>query len=67
MAKLVFTDATVTINAVDLSTAISSVVLNSSIDSIETTAFGTTGARARIGGLADNSVTLEFAQDYAAD
>ena len=44
MAKLVFTDATVTINAVDLSTAISSVVLNSSIDSIETTAFGTTGA-----------------------
>jgi hypothetical protein len=65
MAKLVFTNALVTINSVDLSDSISSVVLNSSIDSIETTAFGTSGARARIGGLADNSISLEFHQDYA--
>jgi len=65
MAKLVFTNAVVTINSVDLSDSISSVVLNSSIDSIETTAFGTSGARARIGGLADNSISLEFHQDYA--
>ena len=65
MAKLVFTNAIVTINSVDLSDAISSVVLNSSIDSIETTAFGTSGARARIGGLADNSISFEFHQDYA--
>ncbi len=66
MAKLVFTNALVTINAIDLSDSISSVVLNSSIDSVETTAFSTTGARTRIGGLADNSITLEFHQDYAS-
>jgi hypothetical protein len=66
MAKLVFTNAVVTINSIDLSDSISSVVLNSSIDSIETTAFSTTGARTRIGGLADNSITLEFHQDYAS-
>jgi hypothetical protein len=39
--------------------------LTTTDDVIETTAFGTS-ARTRIGGLADNSVALEFHQDYAA-
>lgn len=66
MARIVLTNAYVTINSVDVSDHVASVTLNSSIDVIETTAFGTSGARARIGGLADNSISLEFHQDYAS-
>lgn len=65
MAKLVLTNAYVTINAVDLSTYISSISLNVSEDVIETTGFGSTAARTRIAGLLDNSVTIEFMQDFA--
>ncbi|NBW91645.1 MAG: radical SAM protein [Actinobacteria bacterium] len=66
MARIVLTNAYVTINSVDVSDHVASVTLNSSIDVVETTAFGTTGARTRIGGLADNSISLEFHQDYAS-
>jgi IMP cyclohydrolase len=65
MARLVLTNAYVTINGVNLSDHIASITLTTTDDVIETTAFGTT-ARTRIGGLADNSVALEFHQDYAA-
>lgn len=66
MARIVLTNAAITVNAVDLSDYVASVTLSSSIDSIETTAFSSTAARTRIGGLADNSITLEFHQDYAS-
>jgi hypothetical protein len=66
MARIVLTNAYVTINSVDVSDHVASVTLNSSIDVVETTAFGTTGARTRVGGLADNSISLEFHQDYAS-
>lgn len=66
MARIVLTNAVITVNAVDLSDYVASVTLSSSIDSIETTAFSSTAARTRIGGLADNSITLEFHQDYAS-
>ena len=66
MAKIVLTNAVVTVNAVDLSDAVSSITLNSSFDSVETTGFSSTAARTRIGGLADNSISLEFHQDYAS-
>ena len=66
MARIVLTNAYVTVNSVDVSDHVASVTLNSSIDVVETTAFGTTGARTRIGGLADNSISLEFHQDYAS-
>lgn len=65
MARLVLTNAFVTINGVNLSDHIASITLTTTDDVIETTAFGST-ARTRIGGLADNSVALEFHQDYAA-
>jgi hypothetical protein len=65
MARLVLTNAYVTINSVNLSDHISSVTLTTSDDIVETTAFGST-ARTRVAGLADNSVALEFQQDYAA-
>ena len=66
MARIVLTNAYVTINSVDVSDHVASVTLNSSIDVVETTAFGTTNARTRVGGLADNSISLEFHQDYAS-
>jgi IMP cyclohydrolase len=65
MARLVLTNAFVTINGVNLSDHIASITLTTTDDVIETTAFGTS-ARTRVGGLADNSVALEFHQDYAA-
>ena len=65
MARIVLTNAYITINGVNLSDHIGSVTLTTTDDVIETTAFGSS-ARTRIGGLADNSVALEFHQDYAA-
>ena len=75
MARLVLTNVEVTIGGVDLSNHIASVTLGSTYDVVETTAFaGLTGAlgnvpnaaKTRVAGLVDNSVTLEFHQDFAA-
>jgi hypothetical protein len=65
MARIVLTDAKVTINSVNLSSYISSVTLNTSSDVVETTGFSSTAARTRVAGLQDNSVTIEFFQDFA--
>ena len=65
MARIVLTNAYITINAVNLSDHIASITLTTSDDIVETTAFGTS-ARTRVAGLADNSIALEFHQDYAA-
>ena len=64
MARLVLTNASVVFGSTDLSSYISSITLNSTFDIVETTAFGNT-AKTRVAGLADNSVTFEFHQDYA--
>lgn len=66
MARIVLNDAKVTINSVNLSDHIASVTINQSFDVVETTAFSSTGAKTRVAGLQDNSVTLEFHQDFAA-
>jgi hypothetical protein len=66
MAKLVLTDAKVTINSVILSDHINNITIDTKDDIVETTAFGSTAAKTRVAGLADNSVTLDFMQDYAA-
>ena len=65
MARIVLTDAKVTINGVNLSDHIASITLNESADVVETTAFSNT-AKTRVAGLKDNSVTLEFHQDFAS-
>jgi hypothetical protein len=65
MARIVLTDAKVTINSVNLSDHIASITINESTDVVETTAFSNT-AKTRVAGLKDNSVTLEFHQDFAA-
>ena len=65
MARIVLTDAKVTINSVNLSDHSASVSLSTTHDVVETSAFNSTAAKTRVAGLQDNSVTLEFHQDYA--
>lgn len=65
MAVLVLTDASITVNSVALSDHANSVTLNYEIDSVETTAFGSTGHKFA-GGLQNNSLDIEFMQDFAA-
>jgi hypothetical protein len=65
MARLVLTDVQVLINtSTDISDHVASVTLNSTVNEVQTTAMGNT-AITRVGGLLDNSVTLEFHQDFA--
>jgi hypothetical protein len=64
MAKLVLTNASITVNSVDLSDQSNSVELNYEIEAVEVTAFGTN--RSFIGGLQNNTCTIEFMQDFAA-
>ncbi len=66
MARIVLTDAKVTINGVNLSDHIASITINETTDVVETTAFSNT-AKTRVAGLKDNSVTLEFHQDFASN
>lgn len=70
MARLVLTNVNVTVAGVDLSDHIASVTLGSTYDVVETTAFADgnvpQAAKNRIAGLVDNSVTLEFHQDFAS-
>jgi hypothetical protein len=65
VARIVLTNVAVTFGTTDISSYVTSVTLGSNYDVVETTAFGNT-ARTRVAGLADNSVTFEFNQDYAA-
>ena len=65
MPRLVLTNAFISVGGVDLSDLVASVTLNSTFDVVETTAFSSTAAKSRVAGLADNSISLEFHQDYA--
>ena len=65
MARIVLTNAVVKIGGVDLSDHIASVELSQEVEEVETTAFGDT-ARTRVGGLGNNSLSLDFHQDFAA-
>ena len=65
MAKIVLTDVKVLINSVNLSDHISSITIDSKTDVVETTGFSSTAAKTKVAGLKDNSVTIEFLQDFA--
>lgn len=65
MPKLVLTDVSVTVNSVNLSDHVASVTLSTEVAEVGTTAFGDT-AQTRVGGLRDNSVQIDFHQDFAA-
>lgn len=65
MAKIVLTDADITINSVSLSDHSNSVTVNYEVDSVEVTAFGDSGHNFT-GGLQNLSVEVALMQDYAA-
>jgi predicted secreted protein len=65
MASFAFTNAFVSVNAVDLSTFVRSVTINVEAEDLEDTAMGDT-FRSRIAGLKDWSVDIEWNQDFAA-
>ena len=64
MSRLVLTNAYVLFASNDISQYVTSVGLSTSVDVIETTGLGSS-ARTRVGGLFDNSLTLELNQDFA--
>ena len=64
MAAIVLTNASITINAVDLSSLSNNVEITYEIEAVETTSFG--GNRSFVGGLQNNSVTIDLMQDFAA-
>jgi hypothetical protein len=66
MAKFVLTSVTTTINGTDFSDHLASVALDLSSDEVETTAFGGSGFRTRVGGLKDASITLSFHNDFGS-
>ena len=65
MSEIVLKDASVIINSVDLSDHVTSVTINYSAEILDKTAMGA-NSRARVAGLKDFSVDVEFNQDYAA-
>jgi hypothetical protein len=70
MARIVLTNVLVQVGGIDLSDHVASVSLATTYDVLETTAFAggnvPAAAKSRIAGLADNSITLEFHQDFAS-
>ncbi len=66
MGKFVLTSVTTSINGVDFSDHLASVALDLSADEVETTAFGGSGFRTRVGGLKDASITLSFHNDFGS-
>jgi len=65
MAKIVLTDASISINSVSLSDLSNSCTINYEVDSVEVTAFGDT-AHKFSGGLTNLSVEIALMQDFAA-
>jgi hypothetical protein len=65
MAQLVLTNASITVNSVDLSDRANSVTLTYEVDSVEVTAFGDSGHKFS-GGLQNISCEISFQQDFAA-
>jgi hypothetical protein len=65
MAKVVLTDASITINAIALSDHANNVELTYEVDSVETTSFGD-GGHKFTGGLQNLSITVDLMQDFAA-
>ena len=65
MAQIVLTDASVTVNSVDLSDHVTQVVLNYEVDAVEVTAMSDSTHKFT-GGLSNVSATVDFQQDFEA-
>ena len=66
MAATVLTDAVFTINSVDLSHYVRKVTLEVSVKEEDVTAMGGNGYTAKVAGLKDYTVTVDFNQDFTA-
>ncbi len=66
MAHLVLTSAVVSVAGADLSDHVRSVNVEYTAEDVDDTDMASGGTRERLGGLKDYTVTIEFAQDYAA-
>lgn len=64
MAVLSFKDCSVTVNSIDLSNKVRSVVITYEIEAVDATVMG--GNRANIGSIQNNQVEITFAQDFAS-
>lgn len=65
MSKVVLTDASVTVNSVDLSDHVQQVEVSMQKEEVDATGMGAV-AKEILPGLADASITVTFQQDYAA-
>jgi hypothetical protein len=65
MAVYLANTGVLTVNAVDLSTLVSSVTINRAFDELETTALGDSGHR-YVKGLESSSITIDFFNDSAS-
>ena len=66
MAKLVLTNSNITIGGTDVSANVASVQIETSVDEVETTAFGPGNGKTRVGGLLDTTLSLSMHNDYSA-
>lgn len=66
MAVIVFTDASLVLNAVNLSDHVKEVKLDAEVEDLDSTVMGTSGWKSRETGLKDGSITVTFLQDFAA-
>jgi hypothetical protein len=66
MAKTVLLDPVIIFAGSTVTTSCASVTISVEADDIETTAFGGSGFRTRVGGLKSGTVDFEFHQDYAS-
>ena len=66
MAKYVVTEPVILFAGSTVTSSCASVTISVEADDVETTAFGGSGWRTRIGGLKSGSVDFEFHQDFAA-
>ena len=66
MAKFTLTDASITINSVDLSSHAFSVDIKLEKDKIDVSGFNSTGATEYLPGSKEEEFTVSFRQDFAA-
>ena len=64
MAKIILTDASITVNSVAVSSLSNSITLTFEKDSVEVTAFGDAGHKFT-GGLQNNTCDMQLFQDFA--
>jgi hypothetical protein len=66
MAKQILLDPVIVFAGSTVTTSCASVTITVEADDVETTAFGGSGWRTRVGGLKGGTVDFEFHQDFAA-